>query len=448
MAGDDQSLEMPLPFGVSADTGQLLPPLTGADLQALAGAQRAPQAADEPLDNALDRRIRLEASPFGAVGDMDPGELADAGWGVIFAEQTPPAVKAALQPLLDRRRSEVGGGVFRVFEGPKAGYRAGDTAATWLARQGASLNVVNPLLGVPFYLLVVGSPEDIPFEFQYGLDIYWAVGRLHFDTAEEYGRYAKSVIAYEEAASPPTARRIVLFATAHDFDRATQLFNERVAKPLVEGSPTTSPLGRRQRFAMHALRGAEATKGALRDVLRGTGQGGRPSLVFSGSHGMGFGVDDPRLGATQGALVCQDWGGYGEIGEDAWLGAADVPPDAQMHGLIHMMFACYGGGCPMFDTYARGGPGHRQIAPRAMVAALPRALLAHPNGGALAVIAHVDRAWGYSFLSDRGVSQTQGFSDVIGRLLRGDRAGQALDQFNVRWAALSADLADALDDVK
>ena len=38
----------------------------------------------------------------------------------------------------------------------------------------------------------------------------------------------------------------------------------------------------------------------------------------------------------------------------------------------------------------------------------------------LAVIGHVERAWGYSFISDRGGSQTQGFRDVIGRLLRGE----------------------------
>jgi hypothetical protein len=34
---------------------------------------------------------------------------------------------------------------------------------------------------VPFYLLLVASPEEIPFEFQYLLDIYGDVGQLRFD---------------------------------------------------------------------------------------------------------------------------------------------------------------------------------------------------------------------------------------------------------------------------
>ena len=73
----------------------------------------------------------------------------------------------------------------------------------------------------------------MPFEFQYSLDIYWAVGRLWFDTPEEFRRYAQSVVRYESTTAPvPTSRRGVIFATAHDFDDATQLFMRQVAQPL------------------------------------------------------------------------------------------------------------------------------------------------------------------------------------------------------------------------
>src|SRR4029434_7856131 len=82
------------------------------------------------------------------------------------------------------------------------------------------------------------------------------------------------------------------------------------------------------------------------------------------------------------------------------------------------------------------------IADKPFLSRLPQKMLAHPNGGALAVLAHVERAWAYSFQGQRGGGQVQGFRDVIGRLLRGERIGQATDTFNVRWAALSTVLAE------
>jgi hypothetical protein len=160
---------------------------------------------------------------------------------------------------------------------------------------------------------------------------------------------------------------------------------------------------------------------------------------------MAFGKDDPRLPGAQGAIVCQDWSGFGKIEEKDWFAGSDVPSTAQVHGLIHVLFACYGAGCPKFDNFQRAKGTPLQIARGPMIGRLPQALLAHPNGGALAVIGHVERAWGYSFVSSKGGAQTQGFRDVLGRLLRGERAGQAMDQFNVRWAALSTELSEALD---
>jgi hypothetical protein len=79
-----------------------------------------------------------------------------------------------------------------------------------------------------------------------------------------------------------------------------------------------------------------------------------------------------------------------------------------------------------------------------MLARLPQKLLSHPEGGALAVLAHVDRAWGCS-VREGNNPQTQGFSDVIAKIMWGDRLGQATDQFNVRWASLSTKLAETLD---
>jgi hypothetical protein len=171
-------------------------------------------------------------------------------------------------------------------------------------------------------------------------------------------------------------------------------------------------------------------------------------LLFSGSHGKSFRLDDPRQEGSQGAIVCQDWTGYGSISKDQYYDASDLSANAKVHGVIHLLFACYGAGWPQFDNFKRLESSPAQIAPKPMMGRLPQALLAHPEGGALAVLGHVERAWAFSFHSDRGGPQIQGFRDVIGRIMRGDRLGQATDQFNFRWAALSTELSEVLSQMQ
>jgi hypothetical protein len=69
--------------------------------------------------------------------------------------------------------------------------------------------------------------------------------------------------------------------------------------------------------------------------------------------------------------------------------------------------------------------------------------LAHQNGGALAVLAHIERAWAFGFQGDGGIPQIQGFRGVLSQLLRGDRIGQATDTFNMNWATNNIRLTEA-----
>jgi hypothetical protein len=169
---------------------------------------------------------------------------------------------------------------------------------------------------------------------------------------------------------------------------------------------------------------------------------------------MGFRLDDDRQARHQGALLCGDWPGpdewrgRGRIPADFYFSADDVSADAQLQGLIAFHFACFGAGTPKFDDFGQGrGPG-AQLAPQALVAPLPQRLLSHPQGGALAVIGHVDRVWTYSFAWNELQSQTDTFRDTLLRIMRGQRVGWATEYFNERYAALATSLSTLLADIQ
>ena len=423
--------------GIFAKTGLPLPLSTNLSKDLKASLRREDQSKSKLMGK---RGLRV---------DLNPAELAEAGWGIVFPANNMKAdeIEDALSPLIQWRASEAKD-LFKIFKG-KTGWRVGDTASAWLARQGsqgARMDVVNPKAGVPYYLMIVGSPEELPMSFQYSLDIFWGVGRLHFSTVEEYKRYAKDVVDYESAAKPPQTQKLAaVFATKHSRDRATEMFTERVAKPLVCGDDENDPLGWKQRFKVDRMLGREATKAGLTELLRGERTGGLPALLISGTHGMAFELGDSRQSACQGALVCQDWKQLGTIDESAWFSAADIPAEASLKGLVYFMFACYGGGWEKVDTFRTGlGGVANQIAPTASVSRLSQAMLAHPKGGALAIIAHVDRAWSYAFTTENGGTQATGMRNVLTAIMMGTRLGHAMDQFNVRWAAIATELSDAI----
>jgi hypothetical protein len=425
---DLQPNDFPIPFGIEAETGKPLSGITDADLERI-----------DPDRAVVRERGERGAADHLAIADIDPNNLEEAGWCVLFAKDTDPRVKSALEPLLTHRQKQACR-LFKIFEG-LSGFLPGDDARTWIERQGAGFAVVDPEHGVPLYVLLVGSPREIPFEFQYLLDLYWNVGRLDFDTPEEYRQYAESVVAYETGTTLPHKKRAAIFTVKNEADRATGLLHNQVAKPILNGTGGVRTLQGFKGFQVAPFLAEDATKERLSRLLAGLEEGGPPAFLFTGSHGVKFKMEDPAQREKQGAILCQNWPGFGRATPEHLFTAADLPADVRVHGLIHFFFACYGGGCPREDNFglASGQP-PRQLVSEPIVARLPQRLL---TSGALASFAHVDRAWAYSYQNSRSAPQVQEMRDVMVRILQGQRLGQAIDTFNMRWAVLSAELQES-----
>lgn len=146
---------------------------------------------------------------------IDPNRLDETGWGVIFPAPRGKGdasfeIRAALQPLLDLRRKEAGR-LYREFVDGD-GYRSEDTKDSFLARQGVGPGPAQPER-VPYYLLLAGGPDEIPFEFERGLSLNYAVGRIAFGSLDDYAAYARSV-ATTETATSVRGRSAALFGAA------------------------------------------------------------------------------------------------------------------------------------------------------------------------------------------------------------------------------------------
>ncbi|MEH1819156.1 MAG: CHAT domain-containing protein [Nostoc sp.] len=435
--------------GINGATGEYLPsPSTVQQIAQIAQGETFSNPSD-----LIQLQQLYQKSPENARGlieGKDPKTLAQAGWGVIFAYKYQDSsgyqaqdIREALGELLEHRRRQATQQDSRYYQeyiGEKA-YRNEESKQQFLERQGVAPGPVNPEK-MPYYLLIVGDPLSIPYQFQYQLDVQYAVGRIYFDTLEEYAQYAHNVVKVEtgEVRLP---KNIYLFGTHNQDDKATELSAERLVKPLSQWLAHDQP-----NWSVQTIVGESATKARFSQILSETQT---PALLFTATHGVRFPNNHPLQLQHQGALLCQDWPGpshwKGELDPQThYFCADDVDNDANLLGLIAFHFACYSAGTPQVDDFtARSGAQNTDIAPYAFVAQLPKRLLSR---GALAVVGHIERTWGCSFVWKELEQQLETFESAFKRLMEGHPVGSALEFFNQRYAELACDLNVELEQIK
>lgn len=428
------------PFCLGIEPGRRGAYLEGpSSLAAIGRALANDPSAARSLEAAGAKGQEDEQSAFLPMYGVDPGNLASAGWGVVFARDTPPVVREALRPLLDHRRRQATGILpegYRELE-----HLPGDSKADLLSRYGTGGDGPVDPEELPYYLLLVGSPTQIPFTVQYELALHYAVGRLWFESPEKYAGYAASIVQVESG-NPPPHRRAVFFGPVHPGDKATELSAEFLSRELAARVAEN----REARWSVETVLGDAATKARLASLLHDS----PPAFLLTAGHGVSPDNSDPRQREIQGALICREWPGPGtDIDPEHWFAAADLNPAADLAGLIAFHFACFSGGTPNQDDFLGLVP-RKYLAPEdAFLARLPQGLLGRPGGrGAQAVIAHIDRVWKDSFLyrEDPPGADLRVFRSAVAMILDGVPVGHAMHPFSLRHAALSAQVTTQLAD--
>ena len=457
--------------GINGDTGgYLFSPSTTDELVKVVTEGKFGQFGSNSEDSDVLRRLKkkeCQEKNFAPNAEVDdPKDLAQTGWGVIFASDADLRIRDALQELLEHRKQqatkkEKKEHYYQEYIGHR-GFRPNDTKLTFLERHKVGFGPVDPNK-MPYYLLIVGDPQTIPFLFQQELSVQFAVGRIYFDKSEneseeeylgKYAQYARSVVQAEKKCCV-LPRRASFFGVQNNDDDATQSSAENLIRPLAEWMPNSVS---NYDWSVETVLAEKATKTKLEKLLGGDET---PALLFTGSHGMGFDKGHSRQLEHQGALICQDWPGpknwCGAIPSDYFFSSEDVGDDARLLGLIAFHFACYSAGTPQLEEFAhrknefdqnRNSNQRSKIADRAFIASLPQRLLSHPKGSALAVVGHVERAWTSSFMWNK-IDQTEVFKSTLKELVKGEPVGLAFEKrFSHRHAEISVSLGQKLEDIR
>jgi hypothetical protein len=427
-------------LGVQVNGAPAVPRVSFGDLARMAsadvegrpqpGTQReAPPAVRLSLIRQLINHLRewQLTKHLGDIDDLTPDLLRNprdprVRWGIVYHQAVPQDVRAELEVLRKHRNGSL-----------LPDWEPIHTPITWLGAQG--INLINrDTAALPYYLLLVGGPDQIPFEYQYELARIRAVGRLDLGPREEpYRAYVESVRSQEERPSP--ARRALFTAARTRGDESTELSATHLI-PALGRLPDLRELDYHVDPPLTVVRCDE-----LKAALRPDPQGRTAALAFVATHGVSFPPGDARQPGEQGGWVCSDWQG-GAVQRHDYLAGTDVGEGFCAPGSIVFALACFGAGTSRQSEYARyynalspHQPLSENVAPAPFSASLARAFLAHRDGrgqaaGALAYVGHVDLSWSSAFWDPlRRKADVSVFETFVQRVLRGDSVGTAAHAF-------------------
>jgi hypothetical protein len=363
---------------------------------------------------------------------FDQDRLEESGWGVILPITSDPNLAAmrlrALEPLLQWRQRQSYDG-YKQLE-----YRPEETAAAFLARHGLRPGFTDPER-LPYYLLIVASPEEIPFSFQVDLGASYAVGRLWFPEQSSFADYARRLVGAEDAAAS-FERTAAFFGPANPDDPGSNFIAYKLLRPLSERI-----LREASDWRFKLVEPVEATRAHLSHILHRE----RPRLLVTTGQGAAYPPDHERQRACQGGIVCQDWPGpikaAGEIPPEFLITGTDIAPDIDLSGMISFHMSDYSLGTPL-RSEAQGSlfDDVPQLANTPFIASLPQALLAH---GASAFVGLADKFWNIGFPNIQLFTpDTLVVAESCLRyLLGGSTLGVAMQPFRQRAAELVTQLS-------
>jgi hypothetical protein len=366
---------------------------------------------------------------------IDPGDPRLAGWAYLVNSQDPQydQIVNILKPLADQRAmADPNEPLLFNGEPPDEWY-------DWLHDNYYGLELDGKK--VPHYILIIGSPEQVPFRFQSILDTVANVGRADFETLDDLKQYVQKIIRIETAEKPVVHRKACLFAPDAGLPDPTYFSREYMVNPMADHIKDTFNLD------TTVLTGEEATKTNLLEAFGNT----NPALVYTASHGLG--ATDEDFGFQKrynGAICCQH---VGPLTLDALFSADDIPMDQPfLEGAVFFQFACFGYGTPAESDYAHWYDGvPEKYTDSDFVASLPKRLLAHPRGPA-AYIGHLDTAWLHGFadaetphIFDRWHTRIAPFVNAVNKLLQVQPSGLALEAMNKRYSVCNALITNTYD---